>query len=65
MRKQVGGMVEAAINAEIDKFKTEELQQLLVSLIVEKLEPELEKLKLKLKANVVDLIDGEDDIPNV
>lgn len=63
LREDFGGKVEAALNAAVDKYVTADM---LTALIIPQLESLLktqtEKLKQQLKADVIDLIDGEDDI---
>lgn len=63
LREDLGGKVEEALNKAVDKYVTPEM---LTSLIIPQLESLLktqtEKLKQQLKADVIDLIDGVDDI---
>jgi hypothetical protein len=68
IRKQLGGMAEAALNDAIDGLLGE--QDSLFDDLGKKIAGELKKLvgdnfKAKLKANYIDKIDGEDDIPDV
>ena len=69
LRKKLGGLAETAINKAIDEIDSDKLKEKLM-LDVEKLIDRtvsnyLEDFKHKVKANYVDLIDGEDDIPDV
>lgn len=59
LREEFGGKIEEALNKLIDEKLSAEI---LTPLIVDLLNKQLEGLKHKLKAEVIDLIDGEDDI---
>ncbi len=59
LREEFGGKLEDALNKLVDeKLSAEVLTPLLVGL----LNTQLASLKQKIKADVIDLIDGEDDI---
>lgn len=59
LRKRLGGMAEKAINKALDDLFEGDA---ITNKIKEFLGTELRD---KIKANYVDLIDGEDDIPNI
>jgi hypothetical protein len=66
IREQLGGMLEAALNEAVDNY----MGDALVDQITDKIKVELQKLlnddlKMKIKANIIDKIDGEDDIKDV
>ena len=68
LRKDLGGMAEAALNEAVDKALGDN-SDLFVGL-AEKIAKELQKalganLAEKIKANWIDKLDGEDDIPDV
>lgn len=65
LRERIGGKIEDIINARIDEFKSEDLKKELHAKVDELVNNNLDLLKTKLKANIIDMIDGEDDIPNV
>lgn len=66
LRETYGGMIETAINAGIDQYLSPEAVKQLLKESVDKLVDEkYEELVMKLKANVVDKINGIDDIPDV
>ncbi len=59
LRKDLGGKVEEALNKLVDEhLSAEKLTPMLVSL----LESQVGKLKEMIKKDVIDLIDGENDI---
>lgn len=59
LREDLGGKLEEALNKLVDQhLSAEKLTPLLVSLI----EGQVEKVKELLKKDVIDLIDGQDDI---
>lgn len=59
IRREFGGKVEEALNKIIDeKLNAEALLPLLTDLV----NKQLEAVKHQIKANMIDLIDGEDDI---
>jgi hypothetical protein len=68
IRKELGGMAEAALNDAVDKaFEGEES---IFEDIGKKVADELRKalgtnIRDKIKANWIDKIDGEDDIPDI
>lgn len=66
LRQEIGGKIEEAIDKAIDEqLSAEKLTALVVPMFTKLINEQLEGLKAKVKANYVDLIDGEDDIPNV
>lgn len=62
LRKDLGGKLEEALNKAVDEHLSADVLMPLVAALIN---GQLEKVKAKAKANVIDLIDGEDDIPNV
>jgi hypothetical protein len=69
LRKKLGGMAEEAINKAIDDLDVEGLKKKVVSevenLIDELVSNYVDDFKEKVKANYIDLIDGEDDIKDI
>ena len=65
LRETYGGIVESGLNEAIDKNLSKEK---VMALVVEKLEQVLgenwDALLAKVKSDYIDLIDGEDDIPD-
>jgi len=62
-RKTYGGMVEDALNIAVDKYlDAGELKALLNKEVDKFVDEKLAGIKDKLKRDVIDLIDGEDDI---
>jgi hypothetical protein len=59
LREELGGKLEEALNKLVDEKLSAEI---LTPLIVDLLNKQLGGLKDKIKADVIDLIDGEDDI---
>lgn len=59
LREELGGKVEEALNKLVDEHLSAEK---LTPLIVVLLEGQVDKVKQMIKADVIDLIDGEDDI---
>lgn len=66
-RKTYGGLVETAANKAVDDlFAGEELSEKIGKLVAEQVKKIVgDNLRDKIKANYIDLIDGEDDIPDV
>lgn len=63
LRKEFGGKIEAALNAAVDKYITPEmLTSLIIPQLTDLLAKQTNNLKAQLKADVIDLIDGEDDV---
>ena len=63
LRKEYGHKIEEALNAAVDKYITADmLVALVIPQLTSLLQSKTEELKQKLKADVIDLIDGEDDI---
>lgn len=59
LREELGGKIEEALNKLVDEhLSAEKLTPLLNGLLNE----QLDKVKQRIKADVIDLIDGEDDI---
>lgn len=68
VRKSLGGLAEAALNDAVDKLfdgDSDVFDQVAVKLAAELRKLLGDNIKEKLKANIIDKIDGEDDIPNV
>lgn len=66
LREVLGGLAEEELNKLVDELKPEELVDKLVDLIKPQLAKVLnDEIKAKLKANYIDKLDGEDDIPDV
>jgi len=73
IRESLGGALEEKLNAAVDKAVAEldlstianSLKAKIDELINDNAKALIEPLADKLKANVIDLLDGEDDIPNV
>ena len=67
VRKQVGGMVEAALNDAVDKaLAGEDIVKKISDMIAKELGKMIgDNLAEKIKANYIDKIDGEDDMPDV
>lgn len=66
VRKTLGGLAEDQLNKLVDELEVDAL----IDKGLEKVKAELSKylndeIKLKLKANYIDKLDGEDDIPDV
>lgn len=59
VREELGGKIEEALNKLVDEKLSAEI---LAPLIVDMLNKQLDGIKHKLKADVIDLIDGEDDV---
>lgn len=59
LRETLGGQLEAALDAAVDKNLSAEM---LTPLVLDLLNKQLEGIKHKIKADIIDLIDGEDDI---
>lgn len=59
VRDEYGGMAETVLNAAVDKYLSDEK---VMEKIKEYLTKELPKFRKLLKADVIDLIDGDDDI---
>lgn len=59
LREDLGGKLEEALNKLVDEHLSAEK---LTPMITGLLEGQVEKLKQMLKADVIDKIDGEDDI---
>lgn len=59
LRADLGGKVEEALNKLVDEHLSAEK---LTPLITNLLEGQVEKLREMIKKDVIDLIDGEDDI---
>ena len=65
-RETYGVMVEDALNVAVDKYlDAEDIKKQLHEQIDKLVDEKLADLKEKLKSNVIDMIDGQDDIPNV
>lgn len=63
IRKTLGGKLEEALNAAVDKhLDATSLKEQLHKGVDKLVDDKLADLKHKLKADVIDLIDGEDDI---
>ena len=63
LRETYGGMIEAALNELVDKhLDATKLKEELHSVVDKYVDEYLEDLKHKLKADLIDKIDGEDDI---
>lgn len=63
LRKDFGGKIETALNAAVDKYITADmLIALIIPQLTSLLSTKTEELKHQLKAEVIDLIDGEDDV---
>ncbi len=62
LREDLGGKLEEALNKAVDEHLS---AAVLMPLVEGLIDTQLEKVKAMVKANVIDLIDGEDDIPNV
>ena len=62
-RETYGGIVEAALNGAVDKYlDATEVKKTLHEQIDKLVDEKLADIKQKLKADVIDLIDGQDDI---
>jgi len=63
IREELGGRLEEALNKAVDKHLNADLiKEQLYSAIDDMVDKFLGELNHKLKADVIDLIDGEDDI---
>lgn len=63
LRKDFGGKIETLLNAAVDKYvNPETLAAMILPQLVDLIKTQSENLKHQLKAEVIDLIDGEDDI---
>lgn len=58
-REEYGAMAESFLNIAVDKYMSDEKVK---AKIMEYVEKELPKLRKMIKADIIDLIDGEDDI---
>lgn len=66
IRETLGGMAEEELNQLVDELMSEDMVDDLLAMAKPQLTKLLnEQLKAKLKANYIDKIDGEDDIPDV
>ena len=66
VREITGGIVEGFLNEALDKYlNAEELKAKIYKLVDELIDEQLDEMKEKVKANMIDLIDGVDDIPDV
>jgi len=64
MRETYGQMLEDLLNAAVDKHLDGASIKMKLHEEIDKLvDGKLEELKYKLKADIIDKIDGEDDIP--
>ena len=59
LRKDLGGKLEDALNKLVDEHLS---ASVLVPLVEKLLNGQLDKIKQKIKADYIDLIDGEDDV---
>ncbi len=59
LREELGGKIEETMNRLVDEHLSVEM---LTPMIESLLREQLETLKHKIKADVIDLIDGQDDI---
>jgi hypothetical protein len=65
-RETYGKMVEDALNSAVDKYLDAEGIKVQLHAEIDKLiDGQLADIKEKLKANVIDQIDGIDQVPNV
>jgi hypothetical protein len=65
LRETYGQLVEDLLNAALDKYlDADTLKKQINEAVNKMIDEKLESIKKKLKAEVIDRIDGEDDIPN-
>lgn len=63
LRETYGGLIEDALNNALDKnIDADAIKAFLYKEVDAFIESKLEAIKHKIKADVIDLIDGEDDI---
>lgn len=59
MREEYGGMLESILNVAVDKYLSDDK---IKAKIMEYVSEELPKFRAMVKADVIDLLDGQDDI---
>lgn len=65
LRETYGQLIEDLLNAALDKYlDADTLKKQINEAVNKMIDEKLESIKKKLKAEVIDRIDGEDDIPN-
>ena len=66
LRERLGGMAEAALNDAIDDLNIDKLLDEQLEKLKEVVKKEINQALIeKVKANIIDKIDGQDDIPDV